>query len=683
MGNVRKNMKRWKISTPDSEAVEVICKRTELSQLCAEIMTSRGVTQIDDLAEFFNSSELSDPFELKDMDKAVEAINNTLEGFGLICVYGDYDCDGVTATVVLYNYLECIGANVMYYIPEREEGYGLNRKAIDEIASMGAELIVTVDNGVSAINEAEYIYEKGMKLVITDHHQLPEVLPRAEAIVDPHRKDCSSRFKDTAGVGVALKLCAALDDGNYDTVMEQYADIAAIGTVADIVPLKGENRIIVSRGIDYIKNTENYGINYLMEQCSLKPEKTDSTAIAFMLAPRINAAGRFGSPIFAVKALLEEGEDAEAEVEKLVSLNNQRKEAENRILEEILSYLQRNPSELLRRVLVIAGKGWHHGVIGIVSARLLEMFGKPNIIISYDDSGQARGSARSVKGFHIHKCLTYCGDLLDKFGGHECAGGMSLPAGNIGAFKKAVLEYAKEACPVMPEITLYADKVLRGRDLTIDAVRSMSVMEPFGEGNPKPVFAVIGARINRIFSLSGGKHTKLEFEYDGTNFPALLFFTEAEKFPYKTGELVDCLVTMDINEYNGRESVSVKISDIRLHGVKQEPFFAAKSCYERFMTGESLPDNFIKKIIPQREELVWLYKIIAGYKNIRTDILFMRTGDKINYCKLRLCVDILCEAGLVEYDPVKDEASILKVNERKDLSDSKLFVRLRNISDNI
>ncbi|MBE6837035.1 MAG: single-stranded-DNA-specific exonuclease RecJ [Ruminococcus sp.] len=672
-------MRRWIINKPDEKAVMNIVNNTDLSMLCAEIMSSRGVNDIETLGEFFNGGELSDPFEIKDMDKAVKAINKAIESFELICVYGDYDCDGVTSTVVLYNYLESMGANVMYYIPERDDGYGLNREAVKMLSEQGVSLIVTVDNGVSAIDEAEYIYELGMKLVVTDHHQPPATLPRAEAVVDPHRIDCPSQFKNLAGVGVALKLCAALDDGNYDMVLEQYADLVAIGTVADIVKLDGENRIIVSAGLELIRNSENTGLNYILDKCGISRDSINSTSIAFGIAPRINAAGRFGSPICAVKALLEEGEDSEVQVERMFELNNQRKETENQILESIIAYINENPQELNQRVLVICGKGWHHGVVGIVSARLVELFGKPNVILSVDEKGEVRGSARSIPGFHIHKCFTYCEDLLIKYGGHECAGGLSLEEKNIPEFCRRVQQYAAMNNPSMPPLSISADKVLRGRDMNVRAIESLDLLEPFGEGNPRPVFAILGARLSKIMPLSKGKHSRLELEYDGVRFSALLFGTSPEDVMVRTGENCDMLVTAEINNYNNQKTVSVKIVDYRLSGTKQEPYFAAKNCYESFMLGEKIPDSFVSKIVPSREELVSLYKILSRYVNTTYDNLFMRVGNTMNYCKMRLCIDIFDEIGLVLNNPVSKTVSVEKVTERKDINDSELFIRLQNM----
>ena len=675
-------MKRWIINRPDDKSVSEILKKTDLPEICADIMASRGITELDDLDAFFNGGELSDPFEIKDMREAVDAITQAVEDFRLICVYGDYDCDGVTATVVLYNYLDCMGANVMYYIPEREAGYGLNKDAITKLHEQGVELIVTVDNGISAVDEAEYIYELGMKLVVTDHHQPPEVLPRAEAVVDPHRHDCPSVYKNISGVGVALKLCAALDDGNYEMVLEQYADLAAIGTVADIVRLDGENRVIVSSGLELMKNTENFGLNYLLDKCSINRESINSTSIAFGIAPRINAAGRFGSPIYAVKALLEEDEDSEINVERMIELNNLRKNTEAEILENIMTYISENPQELNQRVLILCGKGWHHGVIGIVSSKLMELYGKPNIILSLDENGEARGSARSIKGFHIHKCLTYCADLLIRYGGHECAGGLSLREENLPEFCRRVQQYAAQNNPTMPVLTVTADKILKGTDLTVKAVEALDMLEPFGEGNPKPVFAILGAQLTRISALSQGKHSKLEFVYDGTKFAALLFGVKPEDILIRCGEKADMLVNLDINNYNNSKSVSVRIIDYRLTGTKQEPYFAAKACYESFKLGEELPQSFINKIVPDRNELVNLYKFISQFKRISLDNLFMRVGNSLNYCKMRLCIDIFTELMLLDFDCIKSEVSVCDVSVRKDITKSELYIKLQNLINN-
>ena len=480
-------MKKWVVLSPDAESVRNIVKTTDLAPLTAEVMSARGYNDTDSLKSFFDLEPLSDPYLLTDMSKAVEVINKAIENGETICVYGDYDCDGVTSTAILYDYLLNMGAEVICYIPERSEGYGLNKAAIDAINENGASLIITVDNGISAIEEAKYIKEHGMKLVVTDHHQPSEELPEAEAVVDPYRKNSTSPFKHLAGVGVTLKLLAALDDGDYSLVCEQYGDIAAIGTIADVVPLVSENRTIVSNGLRMIKNTENYGLISLMEESGVDPENITSTNVAFTLSPRINAAGRFGSPITALDMLTSEEEEARGFAHELSVLNERRKKAEADICDEIRQLLKASPRILNERVLVVYGDGWHHGVIGIVASRLLEAYEKPVVVISKDDNGFAVGSARSMKGFNIFKCFESCRDILVKFGGHECAGGLTVKSEDIPKLNSMIQTYAKEACPKMPRFTITADKLIKGADITIKNISDLKRLEPFGTDNASPL----------------------------------------------------------------------------------------------------------------------------------------------------------------------------------------------------
>lgn len=671
-------MKKWIINKPDAEKVVNILKKTDLTSLCAEVLVSRGITETSQLISFFSQDDLSDPFLLKDIYEACEAIREAIENESLICIYGDYDCDGITSTAILYNYIECAGGNITYFIPEREEGYGLNKESIRKLAQQGVELIITVDNGITAIEEAELIYELGMKLVITDHHQPGDILPKAEAVVDPHRKDCTSPFKNLAGVGVVLKLVSALDDGNYDFILEQYADIACIGTIADIVPLVGENRIIARKGLEQLSVTENPGLTSLMEKASININNLSSTSIAYILAPRINAAGRFGSPITALKMLISDDENAEELASELVLLNTTRKKVEDEILKDILSAISNTPSILDERVLVIDGENWHHGVVGIVCSRILERFGKPNFLISIEGD-EARGSARSVKGFNIFECLTYCKDLLIKFGGHELAGGFSLKTENIPAFRERILEYAKLNNPSMPPLTIKADKLLRGSDLKLENVEGLEVLEPFGEGNPQPVFAMLSARIDRIVSMGNGRHLRLDLTYDGVRVSALLFNTSFERFPLSQNDIADFLVNLEINEYNGTKNISIKIKDYRKSGIAQEKYFSAKACYEAFKRKEEIDKKLISRIVPTREDLVCVYKYLMENKGkLNLDSVFMSlNSDSMNYCKLRLCIDIFKELELINFDIITEEIEFLPPTQKVDLESSKILKELR------
>ncbi|MBQ8623164.1 MAG: single-stranded-DNA-specific exonuclease RecJ [Oscillospiraceae bacterium] len=674
-------MKKWVVSMPDREKVNNITKRTDLGSLVAEVMVARGYSDIDDLASFFNNEELSDPFLLLDMPKAVKVINDAIESGELICIYGDYDCDGVTSTAVLHNYLSAMGANVCEYIPEREEGYGLNFKAIDEIKANGVSLIITVDNGISAIKEAEYIAECGIKLVITDHHQPQAEIPKALAVVDPFRPGCPSPFKNLAGVGVVLKLCAALDYGNYDLVLEQYADLVAIGTIADVVPLIGENRTIVRHGLRLLKNTENYGLLSLLEGNCVNLDNLTSNVVAFCISPRINAAGRFGSPITALEALITEDESAYQYANELCRLNDLRKSCECDIVSDIKAQIAANAEILNERVLIVSGSGWHHGVIGIVASKLMEEYEKPVVILSSDGNGISRGSARSMPGFNIFKCFDYCRDLMIKYGGHECAGGLTISDENIPAFRQMVSEYAKVNHDSMPKITIAADKLLRGADISVPLVEELSKIEPYGTCNTEPVFAISGAEIRSIIPLKNGEHTKLEISYDGVKAYALMFKAKTAELPYKVGDRIDLMVNLSANEFKGTKSVTLKVIDSRLHGVKQERFFAAMDAYERFVRSEDQPKEILAKGNPTREELVAVYKYIASLgSKITFEALYARLLPlDMNAFKLRIIIEAFADTGLLTYSKHTRSIEISTPTARVDIESSVTLKKLRNL----
>ncbi|MCD8006469.1 MAG: single-stranded-DNA-specific exonuclease RecJ [Oscillospiraceae bacterium] len=638
-------MKRWEVREINTDSVEKTLDSTDLSRLTAEIMSARGYNNLDEIKAFFNGTELSDPFLLPDMDKAVATINQAIENGETICIYGDYDCDGVTSTAILYDYFMNMGVDTLCYIPERSEGYGLNMRAIDEIRQSGATLIVTVDNGITAVKEADYIYELGMKLVITDHHQPTVSLPRAEALVDPYLENCRCDFKDFAGVGVALKLLCALEDGGQDFIIEQYADICAIGTIADIVPLVSENRTIVNMGLKELKYTEREGLVSLIEQSGINRDNMNSSSVAYFLAPRINAAGRFGSAITALDMFVTEGDEAVAKASELSRLNDQRKQCEAEIVAEIGRYIAENPDVVHDRVIILSGKGWHHGVIGIVAARLLERYERPVLILSIDDNGFAVGSARSIQGFNIFKCFDACKEILVKYGGHECAGGLTVKEEDIPKLKEMILEYAKENFPTMPRFTLTADKLLRGKDITEENIADLERIEPYGAGNPEPLFALSGAAVLRVVPLKNGDHTKLEVSYDGVHLSCLMFRRKTASVGIKAGDKVDLMGTLSINEYNGKKSFTLTVTDYRLHGIRQDSYFAAYDAYESFRRGERLSLEILKKGRPTREELVSIYKFAFNLAAPFTVTnLSPRLG--INCFKLSVAVDAFCETGL-------------------------------------
>lgn len=677
-------MKKWTIGKPDPKAVDTLCRQGGLPQICAGILASRGIDTIDKAVEFFNQQDseeiLSDPFLIKDMREAADAILAAVDEGKRICIYGDYDCDGITATAVLYSYIECIGGNVEYYINHRSEGYGLCSDAVRRLAESSVELIVTVDNGISAIEEARLVAELGMELVITDHHQPGEELPEAVAVVDPHRNDDLSPFKDLCGCGVALKLIAAMDGGDYSSALEQFSDLTAIATIADIVPLKGENREIVKRGLHYLENTENVGLQALIAVSGVK-SPVSSVNAAFSIAPRINASGRFGSASEAVDLLLcEDPDEAKAMANRLNELNTERRKTEADIMEEIRGNILEKPEILNRRVLFLYGEGWHHGVIGIVAAKLVERFGKPVFILS-DDGDYARGSARSVDGFSIHKALTACAEVLTKFGGHSGAGGFSLMKSDIEAFDEALQIYAKENFTAMPVLTLHADKLITPDELSVQSISSLSMLEPCGEGNPQPLFAMLSVRLLDVSALSGGSHTKLKLTYGNKGIYGLMFGTKTSEFPYKAGDMLDILAYPEINTYGGSTSVNIRIADLRKSGVPQQKYFAAKDAYEKYKRGEGAEKALIPRIVPERNELAAIYRAIPQTQDTAADsVYFSVCSDDINYCKFRLAVDIFEELGLISADRYSDTVRRLPAENKVNLDDSRLLAELKQLA---
>ncbi len=670
-------MKKWIVRKPDSNCSEKIKSESDVSQLCADILASRGFETAQEAAKKLFVDELFDPFLLKDMKEAADIINEAIENADRICIYGDYDCDGITSTVMLYSYLECMGADVMYRIPERHEGYGLNPDVVKEIAQQGAKLIVTVDNGISAIDEAELIYENGMKLVVTDHHQPGDELPRAEAIVNPHRRDCPSIFKNLCGAGVVLKLIAALEGGDYDTAVNEYGEIAAIGTVADIVELSSENRYIVTQGLRLIENSERCGINALISQCGIKSPVT-ATSLAFAIAPRINASGRFGSPTLAARLLLTDDEqEAEMLCQQLNTLNEQRKKTENDILASISEKINSNPDIACQRVTVLSGENWHHGVIGIVAARILEKFDKPCFIISIEGE-MARGSARSFGNFSVFKALDYCSSVLTKYGGHLGAGGFSLETEDIPKFEKLILQYAQENFDVMPVPELVADKLVVPSEITIENIESLNILQPYGEGNRQPVFAILGAEITQIVPLSNGAHTKLKVKYGNILIDMLVFRVSPQDLFLKIGDKADFMVTLDTQVYNGQKSISVIVKDYRKSGMQQNKFFAAKDAYEKYKRGEVLPKAYYQVMCPDRDELVSVYKEIAGSIHNKETLYMSVASEKMNFCKLSLCVDIFTELEFVKTDYFSQAVTYIKNPVKKNIDSSSVLQDLKS-----
>ncbi len=563
--------KNWIFLNKDYEKNDILsaAKRLGISPVIVTLLYNRGITSDKEILSFLSKSmqAVHNPFQLPDMDKAADRILLALEKKEKICIYGDYDVDGITATVLLYKYLLSHGADVSYYIPEREgEGYGINIKAVNKISKTGCKLLITVDCGITATGETELAKAQGMDVIITDHHTCMERLPSATAVINPKRADSEYPFKDLAGVGVAFKTVLALSvrlGESTKDVFYKYAPYAAIGTVADVVSLTDENRVIVDRGIKSIKTRPSPGISALLEIAGIKDLNAGS--IAFGIAPRINAAGRMGSAETAVELLMCESPNTAKEIAAALDTENQRRRAaEKDIFDDAEKIIKENPSILSNPVLVVAGESWHKGVIGIVASRLTEKYYKPTVLISHED-GTGHGSCRSIEGFNITDALSFSSDLLEKYGGHAMAAGLTVKTENIEHLADKINKFAKEKLTkeiLTPKLPI--DLRITAASLTEENIKVISGLEPFGEGNHMPVFAICGAEVASCMPMGEeGMHLRLQLKKDGVKLSCVAFRMGELSNSLPAGKTVDIAFTPEINSYNGRQSIQLRIEDIK------------------------------------------------------------------------------------------------------------------------
>lgn len=658
-------MKQWTVPAAVAAANNEIT--AEFGDFLGGILLRRGIVTLDSARAFFGCDSLSDPMLISDMRQAVEIVRGAIDEDKRITVFGDYDCDGVCSTVMLYSYLEAQGADVDFYIPDRSEGFGMSVAALEKIVAKGTELVITVDNGISAVKEAEFLKSKGVELLITDHHQPNASLPECGACVDPNRADDSSPFKDLCGAGVVLKLLIALEE-DEDFVLESYADLAAVATVGDVVPLKGENRYIVQRGLDNIRNEQNAGLTMLIKAAKCNIDKIASTDLAFKVCPRINAAGRMAQAEKAARLLLceDDADTASRLAEELNLLNNRRKAEEDKILKDVQKQTSDNPRILKERVIVLSGEGWHHGVIGIVCSKILEKYDKPVVMISVEN-GSARGSVRSIEGFSAHKMLMECSSPLSTFGGHPKAGGFSLPADKIGEFTELIHKYAREFYPKMPLPSVTADMEAACSDFTVDKVKLLSRIEPCGERNPVPQFLLRNCTVKSKRAMKDGLYTSFDVESGGVTLRTITFKIPFDGFIPNVGDRIDMIVTAEVNEYNDRESAELRLVDYRPADFSEERFIAASRVYEEICRGEGCDRRLAPRVIPQsRSELMKIYDLVKKSGGKRTAKELAMFDGSVNYCMLRITLDAFAEAKMVELgeDCVP---KILPVTEKRDL----------------
>ena len=653
MGDIL-NRKKWIVSECDRDIAAQIAENCGVDPFAAYLLVSRGMTDEFLVESFLYDTDIIDPFTLPDMEKACERIRSAIDGGEKITVFGDYDADGVTSTALLYSYLFKAGANVDYYIPDREhEGYGMSVSSIELLKERGTSLIITVDNGISAIEEIEKAKELAIDVVVTDHHQAGDTLPDAVAIVDPHRMDCDCDFRDWAGVGVAFKLVSALADCDGYDLLEEYGDILAIGTIADIVPLKGENRILVRSGLAllneaYNNNTLRKGLSALIEEAGANSNNMTSMAAAFRIAPRINAAGRMGSANRALKLLLTENdEEASFLAGEISTANAERQGTEGEITKSAEKYIESNPELKFSRVIVVDGEDWHQGVIGIVASRLCEKYGKPAIVISKSEE-VAKGSGRSIEGFSLYEALSYCKDVLTQFGGHKLAAGMSIETKNIDAFRKLINEYAEKVQVPLPVLKL--DCKLNPASISLDMLSSLNILEPFGAENPQPVFGLFNMKITGLQPVGGNKHIKLTVNRNGISLPVMLFSVAPEEFPFAVSDIVDIAVRLTRNEYMGEVKVSIQVKDIKLSAVNDDEVQKSLSLYEKFRRGDELSSEEKKKLLPDREFCGNIYRYLKANNGFgfAEEILCYRLGLKeSNIATCKVALDVLTELNVI------------------------------------
>ncbi|MBQ5800413.1 MAG: single-stranded-DNA-specific exonuclease RecJ, partial [Clostridia bacterium] len=678
----------------------------------------RGYKTPEDAKAFLKSENdfFFDPFELDDVELAIDRLKRAVENKEKITVYGDYDVDGVTSVCTMCLYLRSKGAIVDYYIPNRSgEGYGVSRTAIEALAESGTTLIVTVDTGITANEEVEYAKTLGVDFVITDHHECHADLPKAVAVVNPHRPDSKYPFCELAGVGVVFKVISAYEiSESYDgkgpavaRICNEYADLIAIGTIADVMPIKYENRLVVKGGLKIIENRPRVGLKALIDLLSERSDararvykkparqtKITSGYIGYTIAPRLNAAGRIRSASLAVELFLTDDEEYASKIAKeLCDANLERQNEENSIMKQAYEKIEAEHDFENDKVIVLDADQWHHGVIGIVASRITERYGLPSILLSFDGCDPenptsediAKGSGRSIKGMNLVDALVHCDDCLVKYGGHELAAGLSVKRGELESFKRKINAYADKIFREnMAVPTLEADCEIEFSDLTIDVAEDIRNLEPFGVSNPVPVFVLRSATVLECTPVSTGKHTRFVLgNGENKTCSAICFSQSPSQLNLYVGDTVDLMFNLDINEWAGRKTVQLIIKDIRLSDGAKADVLGEKQRFEEIWGGASFSDG--EDIIPTRDDFASVYNLVCASVRAGNDCISHRAmlsslPTRVNYIKLKIIIRVLQEMNLLGIEEVSDEVYHFKVHFTKnktDLEKSTLLRRLR------
>ncbi|MDR0532069.1 MAG: single-stranded-DNA-specific exonuclease RecJ [Oscillospiraceae bacterium] len=660
--------RRWELHKGLAARKERAARLSEeygLPAFAALLALGRGVAEEElpawlGVGEDEPDGDLLNPFDLPDMELAVERIDSALERGEHITVFGDYDCDGVSAVALLYGYLRGKTDQVSWYLPDRhKEGYGLNMAAIDALAERGAQLIVTVDNGTAAAREIAHAKALGIDTVVTDHHQIGNELPPACAVVNPHRQEFALPFREYTGAAIAFFLVCALEGREPEELLEQHAALVALGAIADVAPLRGDNRAIARAGIRQIDEwsaataglAPGLGIMALLRMARGGRRPCTASTFSFAIGPRVNAAGRMGLAEDALQLLLtNDSAEAERLAQKLELYNEERQQTEREIMAQALRTLEERPQLRHDRVLVFAGEGWHDGVIGIAAARLLERFGRPVFMITISGDA-AKGSGRSIPGFHMFEAVHHCAHLMQKYGGHELAAGFSLPAEHVEQFRAQVNQYAKEAGE-MPSPVQPLDLILNPAWLTPALADEIALLEPFGQGNPQPVFALKGLTLVAATPLSGGKHLRLTLEQNGRRFNAMAFHTARDEFRFEAGDAIDLAVTIETNEYMGEREVTLIVRNTKFSALPNEELLRAQRLVEQVLRREPTQATLAAAICPTRADAAAVFRAVRARpgpplppERILLDCGADGTAEEM--ARLWLAAQALCELGVL------------------------------------
>ncbi len=663
------NLKVWVFS---ENFVDEDVRKKNSSFLLSSVLESRGLKSEEEINDFLNFRyEISDSSKFFGISSLINRLNIAIEKFEKICVFGDYDCDGITATVMLYSYLLKKNSNVIYMLPSRyDEGYGLTKSIVDKMLQHGVNLIITVDNGISAYDEIEYARNLGIDVIVTDHHKIPEKLPPAVSIVNPHLNE--SGFKDFAGVGVVFKIIQELekDNSSLDGLIEEYGDLLSIGTIGDMVPLLEENRMLVSKSLEYLAKTKRFGVKLLLEGSLFSP-KMDGIEVSFGVVPKLNACGRMGSAEIAAQLLLSTSiDEARSLLQIALKMNEERKSMCKSIFEEVEKEIFKKNLDN-DRVIFAWSKNWSHGVIGIAAAVISAKFGKPCFLFSIQKD-EVRGSARSIEGFDIHDCLAQCKDLLTKYGGHPLAAGANLKIENLEKFREKFLSIVNNLD--MPFAKIKIDCVINPEDVSLKSLDEIQKLAPFGSGNPEPIFGILRIRLLKVTPIGGGKHIRILFSKDDKKFNATMFGVSSAEFLFSSNYDLDLAIRMKRNYFSGYEDVAVHLVDVKYSDVDTKELALEQRIFEDFMSGvNEIPDNSI----PKREDFVAIFKTIKENSlfSFRIEELYMMIRDsKMRLSKIYLILEIFRE---LEIFKIKKHCNNYKISiqstKKVNLNESEIF----------